>query len=368
MSTTTNLPIQTNPPADPSWLADSRSDFIVQCDGCGTPNLIPAEQTQQPHVCGICKQPVASELSHPSLAPLPSAAPAGNPPADSQNLPAAPAFVPADLLGRELNEFSLVRILGRGGMGVVYEAVDRVLGRTVAVKAFVPRARGSLSHDLRVRVLREARATGRLTHPNIVNIYQAGEAGGLHYLVMEFLAGGPLSRRIAREGPLPTHELLLAYIGTSAALATAHAKGLLHRDVKPSNVLISEDGLCKLGDFGLACEIGPDGLGTRGEVVGTPRYASPEVLMGQPASPASDVYSLAVTMYEAASGRPPYAAETRSGYRQLVQTRPVPPVRTAAAHLPASLCEILDRCMDRNPARRPRAAELCTSLRQLRDV
>jgi eukaryotic-like serine/threonine-protein kinase len=210
------------------------------------------------------------------------------------------------LIGRR---YRLVRPLGRGGMGTVWLAQDEVLHRDVAIKEIiVPAALTEAEGDqARRRSMREARAAARLTHPNVVRMYDVVEDAGRQWIVMEHVPSRSLHDMILQDGPLPPERVARIGLGVLAALRAAHRAGVLHRDVKPSNVLLTADGRVVLGDFGLAIIEGVDTTVTRsGMILGSPAYISPERAREGISSPASDLWSLGATLYAAVEGRSPY--------------------------------------------------------------
>lgn len=253
----------------------------------------------------------------------------------------------SNLLGTAVGRYQLEALLGVGGMAEVYRAVDRGLGRTVAVKVVL--AGIAAQTEFRERFSREARLVAALEHPNIAPIYDVGEHQGLPYLVMPYYEGGSLAARLDGK-PLPTPLTGRWLTDLAQALDAAHASGVLHRDVKPSNVLIDSHGRALLADFGVALAANAmTRLTTTGAVVGTPGYMAPELAMGEHATPASDRYSLAVLAYELVTGRVPFSGESAIAVLHQHATRPVPPIRE---HLPGAT-EELDHVLRRGLAKRP---------------
>jgi serine/threonine-protein kinase len=205
---------------------------------------------------------------------------------------------PEILAGR----YELGEVIGHGGMSVVRRAVDRQLQRDVAVKLLRPAYAAHV--DSRRRFEEEARAAARISHPSVVTVFDSGEDGEQAFLVMECLPGRTLAEVLA-DGPLPAEQVRSIAGQLLGALAAAHAVGVVHRDVKPGNVLMTPDGKAKLADFGIAKTAETPDLTATGLVVGTAWYVAPERLAGAPASPASDLYSLGVVLYEAATGEKP---------------------------------------------------------------
>jgi serine/threonine protein kinase len=269
---------------------------------------------------------------------------------------AAPHLLEEELTlepGTVLGSYTVVREIGRGGMGRVYLASDGRLGRTVALKALPPQLTREPLHRDRLR--REARAAAVLTHPGICTVYALEEFDGELYIATEFVQGRTLRDEIA-EAKRPSLEAIVATARELAsALASAHAKGITHRDLKPENVMRTQEGRIKVLDFGLArVETGPGGIAATltaplpGGIVGTPAYMSPEQIEGRTAGPPADVFSFGVLMYEWISARHPFhAASTLATLARVLDSTPDP--LTGHAHVPKWLSDIIDRCM-RKPA------------------
>jgi serine/threonine-protein kinase len=204
--------------------------------------------------------------------------------------------------------YRLIAEIARGGMAAVFRAEDTLLDRLVAVKLLHPQFVGDPEFLERFR--REARAAARLSHPNIVSIYDVGDDAGTPYIVMELVEGGNLKDRIRQSAPLPDAEIRSIGATLASALDYAHHRGLVHRDVKPQNVLLGEDGRPRLTDFGIAQAMASSGLTRTGAVMGSVQYIAPELVRGRTALPQSDVYSLGVVLYEMATGRVPFQGET----------------------------------------------------------
>ncbi|MFO0809267.1 MAG: protein kinase [Gemmataceae bacterium] len=216
------------------------------------------------------------------------------------------AFVP---LPERIGEYRIVGILGRGGMGIVYEAEQESLGRRVALKVLAPEwANHPASRD---RFLREARAAAAISHPNVVATYTVGDHDGRPFLTQEIIRGESLAQRIARDGPLDMECLLRVGGQVARGLAAAHARGLIHRDVKPANVLLEVDtGRVLLTDFGLARALDEPHLTRTGDVAGTPQYMSPEQAQGRPTDHRTDLFSLGSLLTALATGKPPFRGES----------------------------------------------------------
>ncbi|MDP9188425.1 MAG: protein kinase, partial [Actinomycetota bacterium] len=213
--------------------------------------------------------------------------------------------------------------LGSGGMSTVYLAQDEVLDRPVAVK--VLHREISEEADQLERFRREARAAARLSHPNLVSVIDAGEDEGRPYIVFEYVEGVTLKQRI-QEGEMPVDEAIAYAIEIGRGLIAAHGRKLIHRDVKPQNVLIDTDGRAKVTDFGIARSLEGEGMTATGRGLGTTDYVSPEQAMGEDADERSDVYSLGVVLYEMLSGDVPFSAETQIGVAMKHVNQPLPDV------------------------------------------
>lgn len=247
--------------------------------------------------------------------------------------------------------YTLTEPIASGGMGEVWQARDSVLGRTVAVKVLRPNVDDEPQFAERFRD--EARHAAGLSQPNIATVYDYGEDQGTAYLVMELVPGTPLSQLIATRGALgPT--VTRSVIGQAAlALAAAHEAGVIHRDVKPGNIIVTPDGVAKLTDFGIARAMDSTSLTRPGEVIGTPHYLSPEQAIGQPATGASDLYALGCVAHEMLTGRRPFDAGTPVA-TALAQIHDAPP--PLPIDVPADLRQVVEQCLDKDPARRPRSA------------
>ncbi len=265
--------------------------------------------------------------------------------------------------------YELHRRLARGGMADVYLARDQLLDRPVAVKVLFPQYAADPTFVQRFR--REAQDSANLNHPNIVGVYDWGEEGGTYFIVMEYVAGRSLADVLRQEGSLLPARAADIGIDMAAALGFAHKNGVVHRDVKPGNVLLSTDGQVKVTDFGIARAIASgqdEDLTQAGQVMGTATYFSPEQAQGRPVDPRSDVYSLGVVLYEMVCGRPPFRGEDPLAVAyQHVQEQPTPP-RQINADLDPTLEAIILKCLAKTPqARYPSAEDLRADLRRYRE-
>jgi serine/threonine protein kinase len=252
--------------------------------------------------------------------------------------------------------YRLERPLGHGGMATVYLGHDQELDRPVAVKLL---AEGLADDEaFPARFLREARLAARLSHPNVVNVFDAGEAAdGRPYIVMEHVDGQNLAELLAARGRFEPDEAAGLAIQACRGLAHAHAHGLVHRDVKPQNLLLRGDGMLKVADFGIARAAEATALTQAGTVLGTAAYLSPEQAAGEEVTSATDVYSLGAVLYELLTGRPPYELESLAALAQLQAAGTIEPVRELAPEVPARVEDAVMRSLARNPAYRPPSAE-----------
>ncbi len=259
---------------------------------------------------------------------------------------------------RVLNDrYEIHRRLARGGMAQVYLARDRSLDRPVAVKELVPEFATDPSFVERFR--REAQAAANLSHPNVVGVYDWGAQDGTYFIVMEYVDGPSLSRVLRSDGPFHPRRAAEIAAEVAGGLGFAHSRGVVHRDVKPGNVLLTRSGQAKVTDFGIARALSsPDeDLTQAGSVMGTATYFSPEQAQGLPVDPRSDLYSLGVVLYELVTGRPPFSGETplAIAYKH-VQDQPAPP-STLMSGLPTSLEAIIMKLLSKRPEDRYASAE-----------
>ncbi|HEX5968728.1 MAG TPA: serine/threonine-protein kinase, partial [Intrasporangium sp.] len=259
--------------------------------------------------------------------------------------------------------YVLLERIGLGGMGSVWRAQDERLQRTVAVKLLhlPPGASDSEARVAKERAMREARITARLHHPHAVPVFDVVEHEGQPCLVMQYLPSRTLQEVLAESGTLPVDEAALIGAEVGSALTAAHAVGVVHRDVKPANILITEDGSAKISDFGISHVLGDARLTSTGMLTGTPAYLAPEVARGEPSSTASDVYSLGATLFAAVEGSPPFGMdENPMAVLHRVASEPLtPPVRAGA------LTPVLLAMLERDPAARPAMAEAAEWLQRL---
>jgi beta-lactam-binding protein with PASTA domain/class 3 adenylate cyclase/tRNA A-37 threonylcarbamoyl transferase component Bud32 len=290
-------------------------------------------------------------------------------PGDSEQIfelvvPDLPEWVPSPRPSDE--RYVPKKLIGSGGMADVYLARDRELDREVAFK----KLRQHYAHDEEVveRFEREAKSAASLSHPNIVSVYDRGETkDGSYYIVMEHVPGGNLKERILEKGPLPPDEAAAIALQVARALEAAHERGVVHRDVKPENVLLTESGEAKVADFGIARAVAASTVTKTGFVVGTAHYLSPEQALGHPATPRSDLYSLGVVLYEMLTGELPHDAETPVGIVMKHVSGRLQPPRDVNPEVPEELDAVVVRLLARDPEDRYRdAVEVIEDLERVR--
>ena len=251
--------------------------------------------------------------------------------------------------------YQITKEVGRGSMGIVYAAQDPQIGRTVALK--VLRQDRASDESLVKRFLREARAIGRLSHPHIVTIYDAGEDQGNVYIAMEFVEGTPLNE-IIRERAFTPEETVDIGRQVAETLNYAHGKGVVHRDIKPSNIILQSNNQIKITDFGIArIEDSTATLQTQtGEIMGTPAYMSPEQVLGKPVDRCTDIFSLGVVLYELSTGKRPFGGPGKTlatVFNEIMQESPREPASASeSGSVPAGLSTVIMKCLAKSPQER----------------
>ena len=257
--------------------------------------------------------------------------------------------------------YRLVELLGSGGMATIYRATDTGLGRDVALKLLRPEY--LRDPDFSSRFRQEAQAAASLSHPNIVTVYDYGEDPSGPYIVMELVDGEDLATILRRSGALPPRQVARIGAGVARALAAAHARGLVHRDIKPGNVLIGADGAVKVVDFGIARAIAEAQVTLPGTTLGSVHYFSPEQARGEPATASSDIYSLGIVLYEMLTGVRPFEGDSAASVALARLTGPIPDPTTVRPSVPADLAAITRRAMALDPKDRwPSAAVMADAL------
>ncbi|HXM78849.1 MAG TPA: protein kinase, partial [Thermoanaerobaculia bacterium] len=271
--------------------------------------------------------------------------------------------------GSRIGRFEISGLLGEGAMGVVYLGHDPQIERPVAIKTLRPPGIGTAASDVESRFLKEAKLAGRLQHPNVVTIYEAGEDAGLLYIAMEYVDGESLTRYLASRQTLTLRERVEVVREVALALQHAHERGVLHRDVKPGNILLTRDRRVKVADFGIGKLLsGTQDLTRTGQMVGSPAYMSPEQIRGEKLDGRSDFFSLGVVFYELLTGTRPFPGDSITALvYQILHTEPLDPL-AIRADLPPSTSELFVRLLAKSPERRPAdAAEFLREVRRLAD-
>src|ERR1700749_4856405 len=257
----------------------------------------------------------------------------------------------AQMIGTVLSgRYRLEAKLGSGGMSTVYLARDTTLDRPVAVK--VMHREMSEQADQLARFRQEARAVAKLSHPNVVSVIDAGEDGGYPYIVFEYVEGETLKARINRVGALDIQEALAYTIEIARGLTVAHARKMVHRDIKPQNVLIDAEGRAKLTDFGISRQLEQDGMTATGRVLGTTDYVAPEQAMGRGTDQRSDIYALGVVLYEMFTGEVPFAADSQVGVAMKHVNEELTDVQAMRPELSAASALVVERATAKDPAKR----------------
>lgn len=254
--------------------------------------------------------------------------------------------------------YRLSESIGRGGMGEVWRAYDETLARPVAVKLLLPQDSDPTATS---RFRLEAQTAARIDHPNVVGVRDFGEHDNRLYLVMELVSGDSLARVASQFGALPAERVARIAAQAAAGLAAAHRQGIVHRDIKPGNLLLDADGTLKIGDFGIARFLDDPGaaLTATGQIVGTSLYLAPERALGKPAGPASDVYALGCVLYQLLTGRPPFHADTAVAIlHQHLDAAPVPPRELGVSGLPPAFENYLLGLLAKDPEHRPAAQQV----------
>ena len=264
-----------------------------------------------------------------------------------------------------LGRYQIVSQLGRGAMGTVYRALDPAIERTVAIKTLNPDLPDENMAEVKERFLREAKSAGRLNHPNVVTVYDVGEAGGIAYIAMEYLEGQSLRQVLDSGSPLPLDTISDIVAQIADALDYAQRFGIVHRDIKPANIMLSPAGLAKLTDFGVAY-MPSSSMTQTGSVLGSPKYLSPEQALGLPVDGRADIFGLGVVLYEMLTRKTPFERPGITVYAlmQRICTEPAPRVTELNREIPAAFDSILARALSKRPEERyQRAGEFANDLR-----
>ncbi len=267
---------------------------------------------------------------------------------------------------KTIGKYKILREIGRGGMAIVYKALDTGRQRTVALKVLLP---SMVDRSAVERFNREAQAMARLRHPHILEVYEFGITRGEHYFAMEFIEGESLKDIIKRKGPLSVEESLEIISQVGQALAYAHREGMIHRDIKPGNIMIDKKGQVKVMDFGLVQIPGVTRVTTEGSTVGTAEYMSPEQISDQEVDSRTDIYSLGVTIYEMLIGRPPFVGDTFQAVLMKHKYEAPPALRESNPQIPQELGDITAKAMAKDVAQRyQKVEELLADINRLKGI
>src|SRR5688500_7665821 len=333
-------------------MSETATDLSRRCARCG--RHLPPDAPEG--LCASCLLTAGAEtLTGSSDATSTGGASAGDP-----SRPGAPRLADGQVWG----PYRIVRLLGRGGMGEVYEAEQLETGRRLALKVLRHTLRGA---EDRARFLREGQLAASISHPHTVYVFGSEEVGGAPAITMELLSGGTLKDRVSVDGPMPPSAAVSAVLDIIGGLDAAQAAGILHRDIKPSNCFVDADGTVKVGDFGLS--ISTLTRDVRHELAtagfeGTPQFAAPEQLRGEPLDVRADIYAVGATLYYLLTGRPPFdAPDLRELVSKVASEKPASP-RVLRRDIPRGLAAVVLRCLAKAPAGRPQSyAELADLLR-----
>jgi serine/threonine-protein kinase len=310
---------------------------------------------------GTPKRPVAVEPEEEPAAVTVTAQPSTDTTVSLRNGRGAP-----ETLGR----YKIIKEVGRGAMGVVYVGKDPTIQRFVAIKTMRIDELDNMDEvkQFRERFFREAESTGRLSHPNIVTLYDAGEQEGLAFIAMEYLEGRPLSNYCLKSALLPAKQALQITATVADALDYAHGQGVIHRDIKPANIMIMKNRGVKVMDFGIA-KLTSSSKTQVSMILGTPRYMSPEQAVGKSVDGRSDVFSLGIVLFELLTGEKPFDAENMPALVMRIMKAPHPPLNKYRRDLPTRVQAILDRALHKDVVNRYRhAADMAHDLRELSQV
>jgi len=266
------------------------------------------------------------------------------------------------LIGAEFDGYRIVRLLGQGGMGAVYEGLELSLNRRVAIKMLAESI--NRNPDAVKRFQREARAVAAVSHPNIAQIYRVGTYGDMHYYAMEYVDGKSLEQMILEGGRIAGRRCFDLFVQAVKGLKAAADRGIIHRDVKPANLMVTYDGTVKVVDFGIA-KMMDDSETLRtatGSIMGTPSYMSPEQCKGQDTGFRSDMYSLGCTFFQALTGKPPFEGDTAYTVMAKQISTPVPAISTMTSNVPERLCNITYTMMEKSPNNRYQSYEILLSV------
>lgn len=337
--------------------------LLVACPQCGAPYRFDKQKIGNRVSCSKCGHEwspattgdAVSVAARPAKEPTPS-----------------PAIVELakeqdTMVGRRIDSFEVLQRIGSGGFGVVYRAFDTELERSVALKVLPRNLARSGQHRIE-RFLREARSAARLAHPNVVTIHEIRPFKDTYYIVMEFIDGGALDVIMTQRGrAFPPKEATRIVTEAARGLGHAHRRGIIHRDIKPGNIMLSSDGVVKVSDFGLARDVmRAEDIIREGFSAGTPHYMAPEQAMGEEPTAASDLYALGATYYTILTGRPPFEAEDFKTLVEMHRQLPPPDPRSYVPNLPAAVFRVIEKALGKEPFDRFHTAdEMIEALEQI---
>ena len=301
-------------------------------------------------------RPITPAQAVDSRSAAPDATLPGNASAVAETLPGSP--LPGEPMVRQVGRYRIGERLGRGGMATVFKAHDPDIGRDVAIKFL--HATLCEDEEYHARFLREARAAGGLSHPNIVTVHDVGEIEGRPYMAMELLDGQPLSEEMAGGKPMPVRDVVVMGIQLARALAYAHARGIVHRDIKPGNLMrVKGTQTIKVTDFGIAHmeSAGPEHRTRVGDILGTPQYMSPEQAQGERLDGRSDLFSTGILLYQMLTGQRPFLGDSLVALAVKIAKEEPIPIEKLRPDLPASLRRVVERCLAKAPERRFQTGE-----------
>lgn len=256
------------------------------------------------------------------------------------------------LLGTQLAQYEFKSLLGQGGMASVFLAQHQTLQRPCAIKILSPELLRRQPESVE-RFLAEARSAASLVHPHVVTVHNIGQSRGYHFIELEYIPGKSLQALKEQTPRMPILTATRYLLQAASALAAAHRQGLVHRDFKPANILVRNDGVAKLADFGLAKRVGTGDSGDRSPLTGTPLFMAPELFLGQPGGKTSDVYAVGVSYYLLLTGRYPYDELTVPRLARLHAEQPIPDPRIVNAEIPAEIASLIAQALAKDPAERP---------------
>ncbi|NQT92592.1 MAG: serine/threonine protein kinase, partial [Lentisphaerae bacterium] len=316
------------------------AESILYCAGCNVKFRAKQYDPKKAYKCPKCNQPLEAQGEGKGGGGEVSLDTKGGPKRDA---------APDPLVGRKIGQYKIVKKLGQGGMGAVYQAEHLALGRAVALKILPPKM-AEEEPDAVERFKREARSAAVLEHPNVVTTYAVGSEGKHHFIELQLVHGGSLQDRLQREGKLPVAEATRIVLDAARALEAAHAQNIVHRDIKPANIMLTREGQVKVMDFGLAKDVtAPSQLTVSGHIMGTPYYMSPEQCQAKKLDGRSDVYSLGATYYHLLTGSFPYSGDSLFDIMYQHKEGPIPQVQEKRPDAPASVQPIIERAMAKKP-------------------